>query len=97
MTSQPTRSDPERHQEQVRAANRARHRAVKRLRERHLVEWEALYAEEAKKEGVEAKPTVVPQVNQMARQIEELTAQVTELRASTRKTPAARKSGRKVS
>jgi hypothetical protein len=50
------RTDPQKHREQVQAANRARHRATKRLIEKHRDEWDALYAHEAEKEGVTPKP-----------------------------------------
>lgn len=50
------RKDPAKHREQVRAANRARYRAVKRLIEAHAAEFDTLYAEEASAEGVSPKP-----------------------------------------
>ena len=39
-----TRTDPEKHKAQVRAANRARYRAVQQLIARHQIEFDALYA-----------------------------------------------------
>jgi len=50
------RKDPDKHREQVRAANRARYRAVKRLIDAHAAEFDTLYAEEASAEGVSPKP-----------------------------------------
>jgi len=50
------RKDPAKHREQVRSANRARYRAVKRLIEAHAAEFDTLYAEEASAEGVSPKP-----------------------------------------
>lgn len=51
-----TRSDPEKHKAQVRAANRARYKAVQLLISRHQAEFDALYADQATLEGVEPKP-----------------------------------------
>ena len=79
-----TRTDPERHREQVRAANRARHRANKRLQAKYPLDWDVFYAEEAAKEGVEPKPRVGNEVAEMRGQIAALTAQVTRLTAKTR-------------
>ena len=50
------RSDPEKHKAQVRAANRARYKAVQLLIGRHQGEFDVLYAEQAGLEGVEPKP-----------------------------------------
>lgn len=54
------RLDWNKHREQVRRANRARYRAIQRLIELHRWEFEDFYAEEAAKEGVEAKTTAPP-------------------------------------
>ena len=51
-----TRSDPEKHKAQVRAANRARYKAVQLLIHNHQGEFDALYADQALLEGVEPKP-----------------------------------------
>jgi len=51
-----TRSDPEKHKAQVRAANRARYKAVQLLIHNHQGEFDNLYAQQASLEGVEAKP-----------------------------------------
>ena len=51
-----TRSDPEKHKAQVRAANRARYKAVQLLIHNHQGEFDSLYAQQASLEGVEAKP-----------------------------------------
>jgi hypothetical protein len=50
------RQDPDRHRAQVRAANRARYRAVKRLIDENPRRFDELYAEEAALEGVTPKP-----------------------------------------
>ena len=83
--TQPARTDPERHKEQVRAANRARHRAVKRLIAMHPGEFDILYADEAKKEGVEPKPRTKSEVAQMQSQIERLTAALDSLTSGAKK------------
>jgi hypothetical protein len=51
-----TRSDPDKHKEQVRAANRARYRAVRLLIAEHQERFDDLYAAQAAAEGVEPKP-----------------------------------------
>jgi hypothetical protein len=51
-----TRSDPEKHKAQVRAANRARYKAVQLLIARHQIEFDNLYAEQALLEDVTPKP-----------------------------------------
>jgi uncharacterized protein YPO0396 len=51
-----TRTDPEKHKAQVRAANRARYKAVQLLIHNHQGEFDNLYAQQASLEGVEAKP-----------------------------------------
>ena len=51
-----TRSDPEKHKAQVRAANRARYKAVQLLIGENQVRFDTLYAEQAALEGVEPKP-----------------------------------------
>jgi uncharacterized protein YPO0396 len=50
------RTDPEKHKAQVRAANRARYKAVQLLIHNHQGEFDNLYAQQASLEGVEAKP-----------------------------------------
>lgn len=50
------RTDPDKHREQVRAANRARYRATQRLVDEHQMRFDELYAEEAGREGVQPKP-----------------------------------------
>lgn len=67
-----TRTDPEKHREQVRAANRARHRATRTLIMKYRAEWDDLYAKEAAKEGVEPKPRDTPEVARLKAQIEQL-------------------------
>jgi uncharacterized sporulation protein YeaH/YhbH (DUF444 family) len=72
------RKDPAKHREQVRSANRARYRAVKRLIAAHAAEFDALYAEEAEVEGVSPKPI------SHEHKIEELRKEITELEAALR-------------
>ena len=50
------RTDPEKHRSQVRAANRARYRAIQRLVNENESRFDELYAEEAGREGVQPKP-----------------------------------------
>lgn len=50
------RTDPEKHKEQVRSANRARYRATQRLISENQMRFDELYAEEASVEGVQPKP-----------------------------------------
>jgi hypothetical protein len=48
--------DPARWGEQKRRANRARYRAMVRLKARHAAEWDELYAEECRSEDVTPRP-----------------------------------------
>jgi hypothetical protein len=50
------RSDPEKHKAQVRAANRARYKAVQLLISENQERFDDLYAAQAAAEGVEPKP-----------------------------------------
>jgi hypothetical protein len=52
----PNRTDPEKHRAQVRAANRARYRALQRLVSEYQHRFDELYSEEALHEGVSPKP-----------------------------------------
>ncbi len=72
------RKDPAKHREQVRAANRARYRAVKRLIAAHAEEFDVLYAEEAGIEGVAPKPI------SSEHKVKALRAEITELEAALR-------------
>lgn len=67
-----TRSDPEKHKAQVRAANRARYKAVQLLIGRHQVEFDTLYADQASLEGVEPKPREKVDAAALTSQIETL-------------------------
>ncbi len=87
MTMTATRTDPERHREQVRAANRARHRATRTLIMKYREEWDNLYAKEAAKEGVEPKPRDTPEIARLKSQIENLGRK---LEQAKRKRPKAR-------
>jgi predicted aminopeptidase len=75
-----TRTDPEKHREQVRAANRARHRATRSLIAKYRSEWDQLYAKEAAKEGVEPKPRDTPEIARLRAQIEQLGRKLDEAR-----------------
>jgi hypothetical protein len=70
------RSDPEKHKAQVRAANRARYRAVNLLIEAHPAEYAAFYAQEAAAEGVTPKPRERLDTEKITSQIEELQARL---------------------
>jgi len=67
-----TRTDPERHKEQVRAANRARYKAVQLLIREHQDEFDGLYAAQAALEGVEPKPRGRVDAEALQAQIAEL-------------------------
>jgi hypothetical protein len=51
-----TRTDPEKHKAQVRAANRARYKAVQILIGENQARFDEVYAQQASLEGVEPKP-----------------------------------------
>ena len=85
-----TRTDPERHKEQVRAANRARHRATRALIEKHRGEWDKLYAKEAAKEGVEPHPRDTPEVARLKGQIAQLSRKLDEVQPRRRRRTATR-------
>lgn len=67
-----TRSDPEKHREQVRAANRARYRAIQALIAENQARFDVLYAQEAEVEGVTPSPRGRIDVVSMQRTIAEL-------------------------
>lgn len=71
-----TRTDPEKHKAQVRAANRARYRAVQLLIHKHQHEFDDLYASQASLEGVEPKPRGRVDAEQIQSQIAELQARL---------------------
>ena len=76
-----TRSNPEKHKAQVRAANKARYRALQTLVARHPAEFAVLYAEEAAQVGVEPKPREKVDAAVIQSQINELTARLKRLKA----------------
>lgn len=78
-----TRTDPEKHKEQVRAANRARYRAVQILISENLARFDALYAAQAALEGVEPKPRGRVDAAAIKHQISELEARLARLTDST--------------
>lgn len=77
-----TRSDPEKHRAQVRAANRARYKAVQLLIGRHQIEFDALYADQASLEGVEPKPREKVDAEALTHQIEILSRRLDSITAS---------------
>jgi hypothetical protein len=78
-----TRSDPEKHREQVRAANKARYRAIQILVARHQGEFDVLYAEQAEVEGVTPKPRGRIDVVGLERQVKELQGRLATLTQSS--------------
>lgn len=75
MAKRPNRKDWEAHSERVKAANRARYRAVKTLVSRHQVEFDALYEAESKVEGVTPR-TVKDRTASLKRRIRDLQLQL---------------------
>jgi hypothetical protein len=75
-----TRSDPEKHRAQVRAANRARYKAVQLLIGRHQAEFDSLYADQASLEGVEPKPREKVDAAALASQIAELNKRLAKIK-----------------
>ena len=71
-----TRSDPAKHRAQVRAANRARYRAIQDLITENQARFDVLYAGHAEAEGVSPKPRGRIDVVTMQRQIAELEARL---------------------
>jgi hypothetical protein len=80
-----TRTDPEKHKAQVRAANRARYKALQTLVARHPAEFAVIYADEAAHEGVEPKPREKVDAAAIQAQIKELTKR---LKTLTQDAPA---------
>jgi len=76
-----TRSDPEKHKAQVRAANRARYRAVQLLINAHQGEFDTLYSQQAALEGVEPKPRGRVDAVQIQSQIAELQARLASMQS----------------
>lgn len=77
-----TRTDPEKHKEQVRAANRARYRAVQDLIEMHQDEFDRLYAVHAASEGVVPKPRGRVDAAALQSQIAELQKRLERIRSA---------------
>jgi len=71
-----TRTDPEKHKAQVRAANRARYRAVQLLIIENQPRFDQLYAQQAQLEGVEPKPRGRVDADAIQSQIAELQARL---------------------
>jgi hypothetical protein len=68
----PNRSDPEAHKAQVRAANRARYKAIRELVALHEVEFDQIYARHAAAAGVEPKPRSMLDINALKRELAEV-------------------------
>ena len=76
-----TRSDPEKHKAQVRAANRARYRAVQLLIGENQERFDTLYAQQATLEGVEPKPRGRVDAEHIQHQISELQERLAQLQS----------------
>jgi len=76
------RTDPEKHKAQVRAANRARYRAVQLLIIENQVRFDQLYAQQAALEGVEPKPRGRVDADAIQNQIAELQARLAQVQSS---------------
>jgi len=77
-----TRTDPEKHKAQVRAANRARYKAVQLLIAEIQARFDALYAQQASLEGVEPKPRGRVDADAIQHQIAELQARLKSLQST---------------
>jgi hypothetical protein len=77
-----TRSDPDKHKAQVRAANRARYRAMQLLIKENQARFDELYAAQASLEGVEPKPRGRVDAEQIQTQISELQERLNKMQAS---------------
>jgi hypothetical protein len=75
-----TRTDPEKHRAQVRAANRARYRAVQLLISENQGRFDTLYAQQASLEGVEPKPRGRVDADHLQNQIADLQARLAQLK-----------------
>lgn len=78
-----TRTDPEKHKAQVRAANRARYKAVQELIAENQSRFDVLYAKHATKEGVEPKPRGRVDAEAINAQIAELQSRLASLKADS--------------
>ena len=76
-----TRTDPEKHKAQVRAANRARYKAVQQLIAENQPRFDDLYAAQAAVEGVEPKPRGRVDAVQLKNEIDVLTARLARMQA----------------
>ena len=77
-----TRSDPEKHKAQVRAANRARYKATQLLINENQERFDALYAQQATLEGVEPKPRGRVDAERIQSQIAELQERLNKMQSS---------------
>jgi hypothetical protein len=74
------RQDPDKHRAQVRAANRARYRAIKRLIAENPQRFDELYAYEAAIEGVTPKPPERVDAGKIQSQIDALRERLAQIR-----------------
>jgi hypothetical protein len=77
-----TRSDPDKHKAQVRAANRARYRAMQLLIKENQARFDELYAAQASLEGVEPKPRGRVDAEHLQTQIAELQERLNRMQES---------------
>jgi hypothetical protein len=78
-----TRTDPEKHKAQVRAANRARYKAVQILIGENQARFDEVYAAQAALEGVEPKPRGRVDAEAIQAQIAELQERLKAVQSST--------------
>lgn len=78
-----TRSDPEKHRAQVRAANKARYRAIQELIRENQARFDVLYAKYAEDLGVTPNPRGRIDVVGLERQVKELQGRLASLTASS--------------
>lgn len=83
-----TRSDPEKHREQVKAANRARYKAVQELIDNHRPEFNLLYTRHATDENVVPKPRQAIDPVEITNQIKQLEKQLAAVQSGNGVKPA---------
>jgi hypothetical protein len=76
-----TRTNPEKHKKQVRAANRARYKAVQLLIAENQARFDVLYSQQALLEGVEPKPRGRVDAEHLQNQIAEMQAKLEALQS----------------
>jgi hypothetical protein len=76
-----TRTDPEKHKRQVRAANRARYKAVQLLIAENQGRFDVLYEQQARLEGVTPSPRGRVDAEHLQNQIADLERRLAKLQA----------------